>query len=189
MMAEEARCTVNVTIHPWCLDPSRDEAVRAAEDGRTGPLPTLEAVIAQPFASQAKCSPSLSESSETQSGLRTERVTLEITHSVPVGLWDWTNILETYRPGESVRVVKEAHFDDLANMSLERDAAIRERESLREQLESVACRAATAENRVVELEAAAKLAPAASEDGESNHAPAASGAAGTEAAGAELPTE
>jgi len=38
-------------------------------------------------------------------------------------------------------------------LTAERDAAIRERESLQEQLESVACRAATAENRVAELEA------------------------------------
>lgn len=29
----------------WCRDIQRDEAVRAAEDGRSGPLPTLEAVI------------------------------------------------------------------------------------------------------------------------------------------------
>lgn len=186
--------------HDWCRDIRRDEAVRASEEGRSGPLPTLEAVIAQPFASQAKCSPSLSESGETQSGLRTERVTLEITHSVPVGLWDWTHILETYRPGESVRVVEEAHFDDLANMSLERDAAIQQHSrecvkcsaladkviglkarvaSLESQLESVACRAATAENRVAELESTAKAAADANADGESNHAaPAASGAAG-----------
>jgi len=32
--------------HAWCSDPSRDESVRAAEDGRTGPLPTLaEAIV------------------------------------------------------------------------------------------------------------------------------------------------
>ena len=55
----------------------------------------------------------------------------------------------------------------------ERDSAIREREDLREQLESVACRAATAETA---LEAAAKLAPRANDDGGSNHvAQAASG--------------
>ena len=29
----------------WCRDVARDEAVRAAEDGRTGPLPTLEEAI------------------------------------------------------------------------------------------------------------------------------------------------
>jgi len=28
--------------HAWCSDAGRDAAVRAAEDGRDGPLPTLE---------------------------------------------------------------------------------------------------------------------------------------------------
>ena len=38
--------------HPWCSDPARDEAVRASEDGRPGPLPTLEEAIAGvPFGS------------------------------------------------------------------------------------------------------------------------------------------
>ena len=32
--------------HSWCKSPCRDEAVRAAEDGRSGPLPTLEEAIA-----------------------------------------------------------------------------------------------------------------------------------------------
>jgi hypothetical protein len=42
--------------HSWCKSPSRDEAVRASEDNRTGPLPTLADVIAEPFAdSQGKC--------------------------------------------------------------------------------------------------------------------------------------
>jgi hypothetical protein len=31
--------------HAWCRDPSRDERVRAAEDGRDRPLPTLEQCI------------------------------------------------------------------------------------------------------------------------------------------------
>lgn len=31
--------------HSWCRDIDRDEAVRAAEDNRTGPLPTLEECI------------------------------------------------------------------------------------------------------------------------------------------------
>ena len=35
--------------HAWCHDVSRDAAVRAAEDGRTGPLPTLEEAIALAF--------------------------------------------------------------------------------------------------------------------------------------------
>ncbi len=32
--------------HAWCNDVARDAAVRAAEDGRTGPLPTLKECIA-----------------------------------------------------------------------------------------------------------------------------------------------
>ena len=40
--------------HAWCSDPSRDAAVRAAEDGRTGPLPTLGEAIARPFAEAAE---------------------------------------------------------------------------------------------------------------------------------------
>lgn len=285
-MSDEARCSINGTDHPWCMSPSRDEAVRAAEDKRPGPLPTLEEAIsragqftpqeppqepkcteresglrtelvtlevthrfedpiarvllgaldsvlsgqgesvfvmdgsceitkltderdaairerdeaiAEPFVEPAKCSPAVSETGETQSGLRTERVTLEVTHSVPVASWDWTNILETYRPGESVRVVddqREAQRGIIDTLTRLNDAAIRERDeskqradrdavkcialadkviglkarvaSLESQLESVACRAATAENRVAELECAAKAAPAAS------------GAAGTE---------
>jgi hypothetical protein len=39
--------------HAWCHDIARDEAVRAAEDNRTGPLPTLEEAIAAPFACAA----------------------------------------------------------------------------------------------------------------------------------------
>jgi hypothetical protein len=33
--------------HAWCRDPSRDERVRAAEDCRDRPLPTLEQCIEQ----------------------------------------------------------------------------------------------------------------------------------------------
>ena len=184
-MSDEARCTVNVTIHPWCLDPSRDEAVRAAEDGREGPLPTLEEAIAEAFANEAKCSPAVSETGEVQSGLRTERVTLEITHDGkhgPVAQWPF----ECGSHGKGVRVVEEFGtalprvVEDMAaeikRLDAERDAAIRERDTLRaegitqaltadrfaaavieadtlrarvadleSQLESVACRAATAE--------------------------------------------
>ena len=35
--------------HAWCTDPARDAAVRAAEDNRTGPLPTLEEAIVLAF--------------------------------------------------------------------------------------------------------------------------------------------
>ena len=210
--------------HSWCQNIPRDEAVRAAENNRTGSLPTLEEAIARPFANTqgtceqsapappfaqpAKCSPGVSETGETQSrlrtervterrppqpggganvtGLRTERVTLEITHNCAFPLNEW--LLEmvedvTSDPGESVLVVEEAHFDDLANVALERDAAIRERDALRaeritqaltaDRFAAAVAEADTLKARVAELEAA----------------PAASGAAGTEAAGNELPTE
>ena len=39
--------------HAWCSDPSRDAAVRAAEDGRDRPMPTLGEAIARPFADAA----------------------------------------------------------------------------------------------------------------------------------------
>ena len=95
--------------HSWCKSPSRDEAVRAAEHGREGPLPTLEEAIAA--VTERRLVPPGGCGNVT--GLRTERVTLSLA-----------------RIGELIA---------------ERDAAIRERESLREQLESVACRAAAAE--------------------------------------------
>ncbi len=92
--------------HAWCRDPSRDERVRAAEDGRTGPLPTLGEAIAAPFACTScggfgmdhRCrescdqcdgsgramipkSGSASSAVEPENkgdGMRTERVTLEV---------------------------------------------------------------------------------------------------------------
>ena len=173
--------------HAWCSDPSRDAAVRAAEDNRAGPLPTLDDAIAMlPKSGSAtlavdhenkgddmtmrdkQAADYRAEAAEAPAGLRTERVTLEIAHDwrdSPCD-WDWDELLRfktnTLADGESVRVVEEptgsvddrAYADrmgcdeerDFANRILdERDAAIRERNSLREQLESVACRAATAE--------------------------------------------
>ena len=117
--------------HAWCRDIQRDEAVRAAEDNRSGPLPTLEEAISragQSTPQEARQEPECPEresvtgrrppepgGSGNVTGLRTERVTLEVTHSVPVAAWDWTHIIETYRPGESVRVVEEAKLAPAAN--------------------------------------------------------------------------
>jgi hypothetical protein len=91
--------------HAWCHDPDRDEAVRAAEDGRTGPLPTLEEAI-------AVFSPS-------EEGLRTERVTLEIVRGdgLHVRQWPWHDILKAWGLGEedeaeSVRVVEDEPSSD-----------------------------------------------------------------------------
>jgi hypothetical protein len=177
----------------WCKDIERDAAVRAAEDNRTGPLPTLEEAIAAitnhdapPGArvSDRQCASPVDTGANKADGLRTERVVLEITYDPE---WcDDESIAERASravrdrlvkcAGESVRVVAAAHFDDLATLAMERDAAIRERDALRasaitqsltadrfadavqdadklrarveeleSQLESVSCRAATAE--------------------------------------------
>jgi len=210
--------------HKWCCDPSRDAAVRAAEDGRDRPLPTLEEAIVLAFgfdkaSAQRACDevkswpedvqkdcrfvlgdlleqgverlpalveawrygkgllaaryPAMLPKSDSATsgvehenkgnGMRTERITLEVTHGEPFGVshWSWVTILRL-QSGESVRVVEETHFDDLAQVAMERSAAIREREELKarvaeleSQLESVACRAATAETA---LEAAIGVA-------------------------------
>jgi hypothetical protein len=102
--------------------------VRAAEDNRTGPLPTLGEAIARPFTEAAERSSTVSKTGEGQSGMRTELVTLEVT-----GAPGWrvhVNGIDV----ESVRVFEEAHFDDVAQVAMERDAAIRERDTIRKQL-------------------------------------------------------
>ena len=112
--------------HAWCRDVARDAAVRAAEDGRDRPLPTLEECIETAFSAGVRDSfrkveeawamipKSVSASSAPEQenkgdGMRTERVTLEITHdeSFSVSHWSWVTILRI-KSGESVRVVEDA---------------------------------------------------------------------------------
>jgi hypothetical protein len=116
--------------HAWCHDIARDAAVRAAEDGRDRPLPTLAEAIARPFADAAERASKVSKTGEGQSGMRTERITLELTHDLDARLSDW--IVEVVDDSlglmESVRVSEETHFDDLAQVAMERDCAVRERE-------------------------------------------------------------
>jgi hypothetical protein len=121
----------------WCKNIERDEAVRASEDGRPGPLPTLEEAID----AVTERRPPEPGGSGNVTGLRTELVTLEVTHNNPwdINHWAWDYILRLGKR-ESVRVVEEVHFDDLANMSLERDAAIREREAAKSDAEKSAVR-------------------------------------------------
>ena len=184
--------------HAWCQNVPRDEAVRAAEDGRECPLPTLEEAIAgvterrppEPggrgnvtsFAEPAKCSPTVSETGEGKSGLRTERVTLEITRpkfaNYPTSAFEfmWGHLLRDVVKGdrESVRVVEEVHFDDLAQVAMERDAAIRERDTLRAERITQALTADRFASAVAEADRLRARAEAL------ESAPAASGAAGTE---------
>jgi hypothetical protein len=207
--------------HAWCRDPSRDERVRAAEDGRDRPLPTLEEAIARAFgfdkaSAQRACDEvkswpedvqkdcrfvlgnlleqgvdrlqalveawrygkgllaarypemipkSVSASSAVEhenkgNGMRTERVTLEVTYRWlnPPSKWNWNHVITspmvTLKEGESVRVVQEAHFDDLAQVAMEREAAIRERESWKLLADRTNERLSASEARVAELEAA-----------------------------------
>ncbi len=169
----------------WCKDTARDAAVRAAEDNRTGPLPTLGEAIAAPFActacggygmdhrcresckecdglGRAMIPKSVSASSAVDQenkgdGMRTERVTLEVTVD-PRRIFfpgQWHNALRqsgNLRPGESVRVVSDEErqaerlrecavaaldrecdeaFIKAERLTQERDAAIRERDALR----------------------------------------------------------
>ena len=103
--------------HAWCRDVARDERVRAAEDERTGPLPTLKEAIASPFAEAAERSSTVSKTVEGQSGMRTERVTLEVTHDASrddprlidaVRRVAYAAVAREFRyPGESVRVVED----------------------------------------------------------------------------------
>jgi hypothetical protein len=102
--------------HAWCSDTERDAAVRAAEDKRTGRLPTLREAIARPFAEAAERSSTVSKTGETQSGMRTERVVLEITReawrrATPTSPDDWSHAAREagiiFLPGESVSVVEE----------------------------------------------------------------------------------
>jgi hypothetical protein len=138
--------------HAWCSDVSRDAAVRAAEDGRTGPLPTLGECIEGMFPKSGSASSAVEHENKgdgmATDGLRTERVVLEITQFnnsgyKPASEWDWDFFLrgEALTDGESVRVVEEPLSDAWAQrlnrLTAERDAAIRERDELRGEIASV----------------------------------------------------
>lgn len=109
-----------MTNHAWCRDVCRDEFARAAEDGRRGRLPTLEEAIAAitnhdapPGArvSESPCAGHADTGADTAgTGLRTERVTLEVTHDIdaPLGVWIVQVIDESLGFNESVRVVEES---------------------------------------------------------------------------------
>ena len=144
--------------HAWCSDPSRDEAVRAAEDGRTAQLPTLEECIERQKQTARPCggtdpAPSRGERGAADTGMRTERITLEVTHNAALSAREWRMWRTIFDPryGESVRVVsdeeREAALPDVSDqdgdrvaidwqgltkvLQAERDAANRERDAAR----------------------------------------------------------
>lgn len=74
--------------HAWSLDPAGQAVLRRAEDGRTDAVPTLDELFAAvPWAAVGPTE-----------GLRTERVTLEVTftrgvaHASPTE-WNWLQIV------------------------------------------------------------------------------------------------
>jgi hypothetical protein len=96
--------------HAWCQDTARDEAVRAAEDGRDRPLPTLDEAIA--MIPKSASSTSAPEHENKGNGMRTERITLEVTVDMRRIFFpgQWHNALRqsgALMPGESVRVVSD----------------------------------------------------------------------------------
>jgi hypothetical protein len=92
--------------HAWCSDPSRDAAVRASEDNRTGPLPTLGECIDGMFPKSGSATSAV-EHGNKANGMRTERITLEVTHDLDARLSDWIVevVDESLGLMESVRVV------------------------------------------------------------------------------------
>jgi hypothetical protein len=125
--------------------------------------------IAAPFAEAAERSSTVSKTGGTQSGMRTERVTVEVTYDHGAQghprSWDWSTMV--LDEGESVRVVEEELSDAwaqrLARLTAERDAAIRERDTLRaeritqaltaDRFAAAVMEADTLRARVAELEA------------------------------------
>jgi len=102
--------------HPWCSDPSRDEAVRAVEEGRDRPLPTLGECIDKMFPKSVSAS-SAADHENKVDGMRTERITLEVTHDLDARLSDWIVevVDESLGLMESVRVVHEPKLASHAN--------------------------------------------------------------------------
>jgi hypothetical protein len=80
-------------------------------------LPTLGEAIASPFAEAAERSSTMSKTGERQSGTRTERITLEVTHDLDARLSDWIVevVDESLGLMESVRVVEEPKLAPHAN--------------------------------------------------------------------------
>ena len=106
--------------HAWSSNPSRDAAVRVAEDGRDRPLPTLGECIDGMIPKSVPASSAVDHENKgvgmAESGLRTERVTLEVTYDNRISnnphAWNWSGYADAYRvggllSGESVRVVEE----------------------------------------------------------------------------------
>ncbi len=128
--------------HAWCHDIARDAAVRAADDGRTAPLPTLAECIDGMFPKGGSASSAVDHENKGD-GMRTERVTIEERITLEFSFDHRSNFrpkewAATFLPGAVcqgiyVRVVEEPLSDAWAQrlngLTAERDAAIRERDA------------------------------------------------------------
>jgi len=147
--------------HEWCSDTARDEAVRAAEDAAAVPaiqhrdLPEIVAALRarvarleHRFAAASEIvAPPQPDPASPAEGMRTERVTLEVTHDClyPAAEWVLEAVQERFEgPTESVRVVEQTEtMRCMTKLRRERDAARADAERLRD--------------RVAELEAASAV--------------------------------
>ena len=88
----------------WTDDPA---AVDAALAGLVERIRSLELEVSRLSADSPKCSATVNKTVEPQSGMRKERVVLEVTHPSPNSLhkWQWDMIVGRYC--ESVRVVDD----------------------------------------------------------------------------------
>jgi hypothetical protein len=111
--------------HAWCQDVARDAAVRAAEDNRTRPLPTLGEAIDGMFPKSVSASSAVDHENKGN-GMRTERITLEVTHDLDARLSDWIVevVDESLGLMESVRVVDEPKLAPHANADGEANHAV-----------------------------------------------------------------
>jgi hypothetical protein len=175
-----------MSSHPWCSDLARDTAVRAAEDAAASKRPALPEWRDLPKRVAAlerevtrlrgtESHPSAARTEETsQSGLRTDRVTLEVTHDgkplradgspCRAADWRWDEILRGWGlgRGESVRVVPSAEAAaEVERLRAERDELLARWESLRESYHKRADERDAALARVAELEAQAERVDAA----------------------------
>ena len=167
-----------MSSHPWCSDIARDTAIRAAEDAAASerpPLPDhrdlpervarLEAAV---FGVTESRSADARTDETSQSGLRTERVTLEIVRPVVCNFprsaadFPWTLCLGgILSKGESVRVVPSSEADaEVERLRRDEDQLNRAVEVLSEATNRASNERDAALARVAELEAASGGPPA-----------------------------
>jgi hypothetical protein len=164
--------------HAWCHDPGGDAAVRAAEDGRTGPLPTLGEAIARPFgfdkaSAQRACDEVKSWPEDVQKDCR-----FVLGDLLEQGVERLQALVEAWRYGKGLL---EARYPDMIPKSVSASSAVEQEnkgDGMATKAEKLAYYRAEAIARP--FADAAKLAPDANADGEANQAAQAASGGGEE---------